>query len=263
MIAGTPRDAGDDDFFVGWLPVPRSYVRFLLPAIALLLLGMAGTALLVAAFQRSPGSGQWETSTQRTFEGVVDALPYARVRVPGEKPGDPARTILLVEEGKFGAAERVRALDGQAVRVSGSLLHREAYWMLELAEGEAGVQPLATMPEAVQQQLRRPPPRSLGRVTLRGEIVDAKCYLGAMKPGGGKTHKACAVLCLSGGVPPLFVTRDAAAKESYSLLTAADGGPIEKVVLDFVGDPVELTGLLEQHGDGQVLKVAAVDIRRR
>jgi hypothetical protein len=98
---------------------------------------------------------------------------------------------------------------------------------------------------------------------LRGEIIDSKCYLGAMKPGGGKIHKACAALCLSGGVPPMFVTRDADNRETYYLLTAPDGGPLASDTFDYVGDAVELTGHLELHGDLHVLKVAAADIRRR
>ena len=47
-----------------------------------------------------------------------------------------------------------------------------------------------------------PAPQVLAdNVTLKGEIIDPKCYLGAMKPGGGKTHKACAMRCIAGGIP--------------------------------------------------------------
>jgi hypothetical protein len=135
--------------------------------------------------------------------------------------------------------------------------------MLELAEGEKGIQPLPTMPEAQRQRLRRLPPESIGVVTLAGEIIDSKCYLGAMKPGGRKTHKGCAALCLAGGVPAMFVTRDAEQRETFYLLTSPDGGRIESGVIDFVGDPVEITGEMEQQGDLQVLKVTSEQIRRR
>jgi hypothetical protein len=262
MPEPTPSASASDAFFIGWLPAPPRYARFLRPVVAALLLLVAGAALLLALGQRSPGTGIWEDDAPRTFEGIVYASPYALLRVPGEQPGDPARTILLVEEGKFGAAERVRPYDGQAVRVTGTLLHRDERWMLELAAGDAGLQPIH-LEEQHAQPLRRPPPRELGPVTLRGEIIDSKCYLGAMKPGGGKTHKACAVLCLSGGIPPMFVTRNAAHQETYYLLTAPDGGPLGSEAFDYAGDSVELTGRLELHGDVQVLKVAPGDIRRR
>ena len=40
----------------------------------------------------------------------------------------------------------------------------------------------------------------LGAVTLTGEIVDSKCFLGVMNPGNLKPHKACAIRCISGGI---------------------------------------------------------------
>jgi hypothetical protein len=72
-------------------------------------------------------------------------------------------------------------------------------------------------------------------ITLKGEIIDPKCYLGAMKPGGGKTHKARHA-CISGGVPPMLVTRDASKQETFYLLTTAEGGLAGELVLPFVGD---------------------------
>src|SRR5690349_19376703 len=71
-------------------------------------------------------------------------------------------------------------------------------------------------------------------VSLRGEIVDSKCFLGAMRPGNGKTHKACAMLCIAGGVPPMFVTRDSAGREEYYLLAGPDGGPAPSDVVRFL-----------------------------
>jgi hypothetical protein len=84
-----------------------------------------------------------------------------------------------------------------------------------------------------------------------------------MKPGGGKTHKACAMLCVSGGVPPMLVTRDAAGNETFYLLVTEAGGVANESVLDFVGDPVEVSGRLERHGDLLILRVAADGVRRR
>jgi hypothetical protein len=229
----------------------------------MLLAAAAVSGALLAFGQRSPGTGTWDDDTPLPFEGVAYASPYALLRVLGEKPGDPPRTILLVEEGKFGAADRVRPFDGRPVRVRGTLLHRDERWMLELAADETGIQAISTMRPEDERRLRRHPPQDLGRVTLRGEIIDSKCYLGAMKPGGGKTHKGCAALCLSGGVPPMFVTRDSAGREAYYLLTNPEGDPLGQAAVDYVGDPVELTAALEQPGDIRVLKVAAADIRRR
>jgi hypothetical protein len=84
-----------------------------------------------------------------------------------------------------------------------------------------------------------------------------------MKPGGGKTHKGCAMLCISGGVPPMLVTRDAAGVETFVLLTTADGATANEFVLPFVGDRVTISGRLERHGDLLALRVTSNGITRR
>jgi hypothetical protein len=270
--AQPPSDApapARDEFFIGWEPTPDKYVRFLRPIVVALLLITGGVAATVAYLQRNPGTGHWDTDNVRTFDGIAFTRPYAMIRVSGERPGDPPRTILLVEDGKFGALPRVEKFtqgraEGVPVRVSGAILHRDGCWMLELTEGEEGMRRLTAAEEAKLPPLGWPAPEALAEhVTLKGEIIDPKCYLGAMKPGGGKTHKACAMLCVSGGVPPMLVTRDAARNETFYLLTAPDGGPIGHAIIDFVGDHVEVTGSLERQGDLRVVKLRVEDVRRQ
>jgi hypothetical protein len=261
--------ADRDEHFIGWLPTPQTYTRFLRPIIVLLLLSAVGIAGTVAFFQRDPGTGQWDADNVYTFDGIAYTHPYAMIRVPGQKPGDPARTMLLVEEGKIGAQPRVEQVvqgstAGRAVRVSGTILQRDDRWMLELAAGEKGMRSLTGEEERKLSPLKWPAPQVLDEnVTLKGEIIDPKCYLGAMKPGGGKTHKACAMLCISGGVPPMLVTRDVDKNEMFYLITTAEGGVANEQVLDFVGDPVEVSGRLERHGDLLVLRLTRDRIRRR
>jgi hypothetical protein len=243
-------EAGRDSFFIGWGKTPRRYARFLLPGACVLLVALAVGSAVLAWGQRSPGPGTWDGRTT-TFTGIVRAEPYAMIRVPGEA-GAPPRTVLLVSEGKFGAKDRVRPHDGKPVRVSGTLLSRGGWQMLELADGDEGLR-AAELPEAEQSVLRLPPATPLGQVTLRGEIVDSKCYLGAMKPGGGRTHKGCAVLCLKGGVPPVFASRDEC--NALYLLVSADGGPLDPAYFDLAADSIRLTGRAEEWGDFRVLKV--------
>jgi nitrite reductase/ring-hydroxylating ferredoxin subunit/DMSO/TMAO reductase YedYZ heme-binding membrane subunit len=249
-----------DEFFIGWLPMPRRTARLLHPVAVLLLLIAAGTAAAVAYYQRDPGVARWEEKVT-TFDGVVFAPPYPLLRIPG----DPPRTLLLVSEGKFGAARRVEQVgDRRAVRVRGTLLHRDGRALLELAEGDDGIRPLGP------EEKRRVPPLKGAElqilaesVTIRGEIIDPKCYLGAMKPGGGKAHKACAMLCVSGGIPPMLVTRDADRRETFYLLVTEDGGAANELVLPFVGDAVKATGRLERDGDLLILRVTASGVGRR
>jgi hypothetical protein len=265
----TRTDQGPDEFFVGWLAMPRTYWRFLRPIAAVLLLAGGIMAVALALNQRDPGTGQWDMDNVRTFDGIAFTRPYAMLRVPGEQPGQPHRTMLLVEDGKFGALPRVSQLvqaqtEGVPVRVSGTILHRDGRWMLELAEGEAGIRRLTPEEQAKLPPFALSAPQMLAEhVTLKGEVIDPKCYLGAMKPGGGKTHKACAMLCISGGVPPMLVTRDANKNETFYLLVTAEGKVANEQAQEFVGDPVAASGSVEHQDDLLVLRLEEGGLRRR
>jgi hypothetical protein len=84
-----------------------------------------------------------------------------------------------------------------------------------------------------------------------------------MKPGGGKTHKACAMRCIAGGIPPMLVTKDPSGRETFYLMVTADGGVANNLVYPFVGDRVDVTGSVEQQDDMLVLRVSAGSIRRK
>ena len=95
--------------------------------------------------------------------------------------------------------------------------------------------------------------RDLGAVHLTGEIVDSKCYLGVMNPGQGKVHRDCAARCLSGGIPPIFVTAD---EHEQFLLVGLDGRALERDVLrEFIAEPIQIQGERLRTGSTQLLKV--------
>lgn len=248
------------EFYVGYLKMPRTlagFVRWMVP-------GMIAAALAVAWFvsrsQHDPGDGVWHDDAQ-TFVGRIAAKPYPLIRVPSTAPGGMVETILLVSEGKHGGGARVAALDGRIARVRGTVLERDGRRLLELAENDA-VTPGASLSQAEQARLASPTVVPMGRVTVRGEIIDPKCYSGAMKPGEGKAHKECATLCISGGIPPMFVTIDAAGRRSYYLLTNPAGEALDNRILPFVADAVEISGALETRDDLQVFKIDPSSIRR-
>jgi hypothetical protein len=251
-----------DEFFIGWLPIPKGYARFLSVITPLVLLLVAGVAVALPLWQQSPGSGVWETDTVVTVEGVIQAEPYALLRTAFGPAKQVIRTLLLVEEGKFGVRNRALALDGQYVRATGTFLHRDGRWMLELSSRQDALVRAQPSSRVDLQRLASPHPQVLGPVTLQGEIIDPKCYFGAMRPGGGKTHKACAILCISGGIPPMLVTRDSAGQETFYLLTATDGSSAKDLVLNYVGDLVELHGNLEAWDDLHILRLLPAAIRR-
>lgn len=97
-----------------------------------------------------------------------------------------------------------------------------------------------------------PAPQNLGEFTIQGEIVDSKCFLAVINPGEGKVHRDCAVRCISGGIPPGFVTDHFNGTSKILLLTDEDGNALnKKMFLDKVAQPAQIHGRVREH-DGLV-----------
>ena len=96
----------------------------------------------------------------------------------------------------------------------------------------------------------------MGRWRLAGEICDGKCLAGAMRPGRGLAHKACANLCLLGDVPPVFVSTQAVLGAEFLLITGPDGTRLPERAYDFVAQFVSVEGEISRHG---ALLVFAID----
>lgn len=92
-------------------------------------------------------------------------------------------------------------------------------------------------------------------MTLRGEIVDSKCFLGVMAPGQGKTHRACASLCLRGGIPPALFIEDRTGESRLILLASPAGAPLDpSTVAARAFEPTEMSGTLAQADGWWVLR---------
>lgn len=246
-----------DEIYVGYLPVPAGQRRFLRVAVPTITWILCLITLAWTRTQRDPGAGVWDADNTTRFTGTVVATPYPMLLADDAGDGRPG-TLLLVEVGKHGGGRRAAPFDGQRVTISGWLVHRDARRMIELEPGDAAFHAANDRPPALA-----PAPEPLGRVTLRGEIVDSKCFLGVMKPGEGKTHKSCATLCITGGIPPMLVTRDNAGTPTFYLLTNENGGPLDPAAYPFIGDPVDVVGEAVRVGDLTHVRARAADIRRR
>ncbi len=249
-----------DEFYVGYLKMPPGLRRFLLRTLPGTLALSVLIGLLLGRAQRDPGDGVWNTGRPQELVGWVEALPYPHIRLPSDTAPGGVETVLLVEVGKFGGGARAAALSGRAARISGWPLTRDGRRMLEMEPGDA-LRADDSLSAANRARLSTATSAPLGPRTLRGEIVDSKCYLGAMKPGEGKTHKECATLCIRGGIPPMLVTAVDGRRHNY-LLTDPQGGPLDARILPFVADLIEVRGQAEQRGDLLILRIDPAAIRR-
>lgn len=249
-----------DEFYIGYLEkAPAGVAAMMRKVVAALVAGGALVAALLVISQQPFYPSVFEFLQYRTFEGDVSEQPYPTLRV--ERPGRvgtlPAHSrYYLVDEGKFGAQGTVAGLDNRRVRLQGTLIYRDDQTMVEVVPGTIEPTPGARPAAA------RPQGRSLGTFTLQGEIVDSKCFLGVMNPGSLKPHRACAVRCISGGVPPALAVRTATGETTYLLLVSADGQAVNDDVLDKVAEPVEITGEVMQHENLLILHADPSTYRR-
>lgn len=245
-----------DEIYVGYLPVPAGIRRFLRWSVPTILWISCIACVVWSRSQPDPGAGVWEDSTPVTVEGTLIATPYPLLMLDDAPAGSPS-FALLVEPGKHGASARAGVHHATHVRLRGYPIHRDGRQIFELLPDADAIAPTGQAPAPV------PESRPMGRVTLRGEIVDSKCFLGAMKPGEGKTHKACATLCITGGIPPMLVTRDAAGTPEFTLLSSGTDGPLDPEAYTWIGEPVNVTGDLFVRGGLRVLRVQPSDITPR
>ncbi len=246
------RAPDDDAFYIGYQPAMapplRAHVRCSVGALFVLAIGVS-LALVLA--QRGFSSGTFEYGTTREFVGFVEAVPVPTLLVPRDNGAGAASRYLLVESGKRGAASRVAPFDGKRVRIEGTLVYRAGTTMLE-------IESIAKDESASGSIVPRELDVELGAITLRGEIVDSKCWLGVMKPGEWKPHRACATRCIAGGIPPLFVvdSLQTTGKEGEAtdvdslqfLLVGARGEAVNEKILDRIAEPLEIQGRAVRRG---------------
>jgi hypothetical protein len=238
----------NDEFYIGWenqaAPGIRQFVRRLVPLILLLAFSLAAA---LAARQHTIGISVFEWGNVKKFSGLVLTHPYPHLLVP--RPGvtdtkNPYSTYYLVAPFKNGLDQtRFASLDHQTVSLQGTLIYRGNQTMVEAVPDsiQALNQPIPPLAE--------PPTVSLGRQTFVGEIVDSKCHLGVMNPGQLIPHRDCAILCLSGGIPPVLLVRQKIGPPLYLILVSADNQPVNQQVLTLVAEPVQITGAVERQGD--------------
>ena len=254
----------DDEFFIGWQGrAPLGLARFARARVA------AGVAVALArggalaAWQRPFAAAHFEFGVSRVFEGTLEHVPYPTLVVARPDAAGSRSGWLLTRFGKVGAEDVTSRLDGRRVRFEGSLVHRDGVTMVELDPAtlvDLGPRLRAWAGDGDGAAPAAAPTRRA--VTLRGEIVDSKCFLGVMKPGDLKTHRACAVRCISGGVPPALVVRDAEGRATYYLLVDEDGAAVNERVLGLVAEPLEVTGTVEELDSLLVLRASPDTFRR-
>ena len=237
----------DPGFYIGYLPkMPAGVAAWVRRSVLAVMAVSAAAAVLLNAGHAPFAAATFEYQQYKPYAGLLVDWPYPMLITP-------AARYLLVAPGKHGLM--APEFDGQTVQLKGALIRRAEGSMLEV------------LPESLQAAPRRVPLPTkpmvdLGEVALAGEIVDSKCFFGVMNPGRGKVHRDCAARCISGGVPPALLARDASGVARVLLLTGRDGRRLGAEILPLVAEPVHVRGRLRRQGSTWILQAEPGDFRR-
>jgi hypothetical protein len=254
------RDRDKGEYFVGYLDTPNADRRFLLGLAVTGMVGAAAGGFALARDQVSAGNGSWDIGTPVTLTGYLETSPYPVIRT--RDIDGSLRTVLLACENKCGAQAKLADVDlpDNRVTVRGTILQRDRHIMLAVPETPDWIVPaidgaLPVREVAFEQE-------DMGEARLSGEILDSKCWFGAMRPSEGSVHKACAILCIAGGLAPYFYPRTLLGHDTPMMLTDQNGEALVQPILSFVADPIAVSGRIVRIEDLVQFRIDEAAIRR-
>ncbi len=232
--------------FVGYLnKVPATLAAFLALVSVCMIAGFGLAALAVSMTQNDPGDGRFQWGQRFEQAGLIELRPYPVFRVAGTN-GEAGTTYMLSGQGKRGVFNQAGRNQGTPVTIRGVPLKRGDLTMIQVGR--------VTPAEDWAGSFTPSEPVPLGRWRLSGEICDGKCYAGAMRPGRGLAHKACADLCLTGGITPVFVSTGDVDGRNFFMLTDASGNLAGEEIDDLLALYIEIEGEVERLDDLLIFK---------
>ncbi len=239
------------EFYIGWQArMAPALARRLRAAVIPAAVSIPMIIAMIVWFQNPVDRGRYEFGVVKSFEGVIYETPIPRLRL--EAADGTTVDHILVGAGKFGVKTLIAGAHGHRVKFDGSLIVREPFRMIEMNRPETFT---------IVDQGAAPSPdedvSSLGKGKFTGELVDTKCWSGVMRPATGKVHRACAIRCLSGGVPPGLLVRDGSGDGVVFMLAGPEGEALNYDI-QLAGTFIEVSGMLELHGVTPVLRVDSI-----
>ena len=253
----------EKEFYIGWQDdMPKSNAAFLKKLLIPLFILIPILVFAIVYFQKPFNNFKFEFGNITTITGTYYESPIPMVIADkGSLADSLSHDVVLVGYGKFGASGIISdieqengSLDGKKIELAGTLIYGDGKTMMELTEKKASLKQVFEGPST-----QATPSLAKNAVTVEGEIIDPKCYFGAMKPGEGKIHKSCAIRCISGGTPPILKTKNNEFSRYYILLDE-QGRTINKQVLPFVAEQISVSGSTNQFSNWDVLYIDVDDL---
>jgi len=264
---GPPSPQGKESeeraFYIGWMPkAPATFAKHVKRVLLILFPVALIVAYLLATSQKKFSTANFEFGKLTEVKGVYYNNPIPMLKVVDKN--NLSITIPLVGYGKHGAEtaimelekEKGISLNGKEVTLKGTLIHGDGKTLLQVDKND---NPIVNIGAESTIQLQQ---KDLGTQTIRGEIIDPKCYFGVMKPGEGKVHRDCAIRCILGGIPPVLHVQNEKGESNYYLIVGPNGEKINETVQDLVAEPVSIEARVVQQDDWIILYTGKESIKR-
>lgn len=263
------RETKSEAFYIGWQPkAPASFAKHVKKVLLFLFPVALLVGYLLSASQKKFSTANFEFGKLTEVKGIYFNEPVPLLKIIDGKGG--YITVPLVGYGKHGAETALLdyekanniSLNKKELTLKGTLLYSDGKTLMQIDKND---NPIISINNNRADNLKSLTPsvgKDLGLVSIRGEIVDPKCFFGVMKPGEGKVHKDCAIRCILGGIPPVLKVRNEKGENNYYLIVGPNGEKMNEAVKDFVAEPVEIKAGAVLHDDWIILYMAKEKIDR-
>jgi hypothetical protein len=252
-----------EQFYIGWQPkAPALFGKHVRKVLLLLFPAALVVAYLLSVSQKKFSTASFEFGKLTEIKGIYynDPVPVLKVYDKNHL----SITIPLVGYGKHGAETAIKELEkekatsfnGKELTLKGTLLYGDGKTLLQIDKNDNPVVNIGGTSAFL------PMKKDLGTQTIKGEIIDPKCYFGVMKPGEGKVHRDCAIRCILGGIPPVLHVQNEKGESNYYLIVGPDGEKMNEAVQDFVAEPVSIEARVVQQDDWIILNTGKENIKR-
>ena len=281
----------DLPFYIGWQAKANIVFGIFSKRISLIILLVALTCLTLISFnQKHIQASYFTEGTPPKYEGQLTETPFPALRTINGKDvyGNPiVETYPLVNAWKFGAKEVVADFlrkygNNARVAITGATIESEGVKLIQLDEGESSIscgkangnwkgdsccKPKSTASASMKSMgidasIPELTIKHIQNLTLTGEIIDPKCYFGAMNPGFGKPHRSCAIRCIEGGVMPMLKYKNNKGGNDFAILLGVNGEPLNDKIGFAVGEPIQITGELSKVDNWKIIYLKVDDIKR-
>jgi len=251
------------EFYIGWMSkAPPGFAKHVKKVLLILFPAALIVAYLLSTSQKKFSTANFDFGMLTEIKGIYYNNPVPMLKVFDKNK--LSITIPLVGYGKHGAETAIMelekkkgvSLNGKEVTLKGTLIYGDGKILLQVDKNDNPIVNVGAESTVLLQQ------KDLGTQTIRGEIVDPKCYFGVMKPGEGKVHRDCAIRCILGGVPPVLHVQNEKGESNYYLIIGPNGEKINEAVQDIVAEPVSIEARVVQQNDWIILYTDKEKIKR-